>query len=111
MSIHHPIISVTGSSGAGTTSVRRIFEQIFRREEVLAAYIEGDAYHRYDRAEMKRVMSEEASRGNNHYSHFGPDSNLFEELEETFRSYSQTGTGKYRHYVHDDKEASLSSWT
>ncbi|TCK31024.1 phosphoribulokinase [Ancylobacter aquaticus] len=105
MSIHHPIISVTGSSGAGTTSVRRIFEQIFRREDVAAAYIEGDAYHRYDRAEMKRVMSEEASRGNHHYSHFGPDSNLFEELEETFRSYSHTGTGKYRHYVHDDKEA------
>jgi phosphoribulokinase len=105
MSIHHPIISVTGSSGAGTTSVRRIFEQIFRREDVAAAYIEGDAYHRYDRAEMKRVMAEEASRGNHHYSHFGPDSNLFEELEETFRSYSHTGTGKYRHYVHDEKEA------
>ncbi|MCK0207626.1 phosphoribulokinase [Starkeya koreensis] len=105
MSIHHPIISVTGSSGAGTTSVRRIFEQIFRREDVAAAYIEGDAYHRYDRAEMKRVMAEEAARGNNHYSHFGPDSNLFEELEETFRSYAQTGTGQFRHYVHDDKEA------
>ncbi|MDF2619382.1 MAG: Phosphoribulokinase [Xanthobacteraceae bacterium] len=105
MSIHHPIISVTGSSGAGTTSVRRIFEQIFRREEVAAAYIEGDAYHRYDRAEMKRVMAEEAGRGNHHYSHFGPDSNLFEELEETFRSYAQTGTGQFRHYVHDDKEA------
>ena len=105
MSIHHPIISVTGSSGAGTTSVRRIFEQIFRREDVSAAYIEGDAYHRYDRAEMKRVMAEEAARGNHHYSHFGPDSNLFEELEETFRSYAQTGTGQFRHYVHDDKEA------
>ncbi|MBS7539421.1 phosphoribulokinase [Ancylobacter lacus] len=105
MSIHHPIISVTGSSGAGTTSVRRIFEQIFRREEVVAAYIEGDAFHRYDRFEMKRVMSEEASRGNNHYSHFGPDSNLFEELEETFRSYAATGTGRTRHYIHDDKEA------
>lgn len=105
MSIHHPIISVTGSSGAGTTSVRRIFEQIFRREDVAAAYIEGDAYHRYDRAEMKRVMAEESGRGNNHYSHFGPDSNLFEELEETFRSYAQTGTGQFRHYVHDDKEA------
>ncbi len=105
MSIHHPIISVTGSSGAGTTSVRRIFEQIFRREEVVAAYIEGDAFHRYDRFEMKRVMSEESSRGNNHYSHFGPDSNLFEELEETFRSYAATGTGRTRHYIHDDKEA------
>jgi len=105
MSIHHPIISVTGSSGAGTTSVRRIFEQIFRREEVVAAYIEGDAFHRYDRAEMKRVMAEEAGRGNHHYSHFGPDSNLFEELEETFRSYSKTGTGRTRHYIHDDREA------
>jgi len=105
MSIHHPIISVTGSSGAGTTSVRRIFEQIFRRENVVAAYIEGDAFHRYNRMEMREMMAEEAGRGNNHYSHFGPDSNLFEELEETFRSYSQTGTGKTRHYVHDDKEA------
>ncbi len=105
MSIHHPIISVTGSSGAGTTSVRRIFEQIFRRENVTAAYIEGDAFHRYDRFEMRRVMAEEASRGNHHYSHFGPDSNLFEQLEETFRSYAQTGSGKFRHYVHDDKEA------
>ncbi|MCS0495827.1 phosphoribulokinase [Ancylobacter mangrovi] len=105
MSIHHPIISVTGSSGAGTTSVRRIFEQIFRREEVVAAYIEGDAFHRYDRAAMREVMAEEAGRGNHHYSHFGPDSNLFEELEETFRSYAKTGTGKFRHYVHDDKEA------
>ncbi|HSI42300.1 MAG TPA: phosphoribulokinase [Xanthobacteraceae bacterium] len=105
MSIHFPIISVTGSSGAGTTSVRRIFEQIFRREQVEAAYIEGDAFHRYDRAEMKRVMSEESSRGNQHYSHFGPDSNLFEELEETFRSYSRTGGGRTRHYIHDAREA------
>lgn len=105
MSIHHPIISVTGSSGAGTTSVRRIFEQIFRRENVTAAYIEGDAFHRYNRAEMREMMAEESSRGNNHYSHFGPDSNLFEELEETFRSYSVTGSGKTRHYVHDAKEA------
>jgi phosphoribulokinase len=105
MSIHHPIISVTGSSGAGTTSVRRIFEQIFRREHVSAAYIEGDAFHRYDRTQMRAMMAEETARGNDHYSHFGPDSNLFEELEETFRSYSQTGTGKTRHYVHDDKEA------
>lgn len=105
MSIHHPIISVTGSSGAGTTSVRRIFEQIFRRENVEAGYIEGDAFHRYNRLDMRRLMAEEAGRGNNHYSHFGPDSNLFEELEETFRSYSNTGTGKTRHYVHDEKEA------
>jgi phosphoribulokinase len=66
MSIRHPIISVTGSSGAGTTSVKRTFERIFRREGINAAYIEGDAFHRYDRQDMKRVMAEEAERGNNH---------------------------------------------
>ena len=57
MSRRHPIISVTGSSGAGTTSVKRTFEQIFRREKVSAAYIEGDAFHRYDRAERSRMRS------------------------------------------------------
>ncbi len=60
MSRRHPIISVTGSSGAGTTSVKRTFEQIVRREKVSAAFIEGDAFHRYDRAEMRRKMADEA---------------------------------------------------
>lgn len=46
MTAAHPIISITGSSGAGTTSVKRIFELIFRREQVTAAFIEGDAFHR-----------------------------------------------------------------
>jgi phosphoribulokinase len=105
MSIAHPIISITGSSGAGTTSVKNTFEQIFRRENVNAAYIEGDAYHRYDRAEMRVRMAEEAARGNKHFSHFSPDTNLFEELENTFRSYAETGTGRTRQYVHDEKEA------
>jgi phosphoribulokinase len=103
----HPIISVTGSSGAGTTSVKRTFEQIFRREKVSAAFIEGDAFHRYDRAEMKRVMAEEAAKGNNHFSHFGPGQNLLERLEFTFRDFANTGTAKIRHYVHDAEEAKL----
>jgi phosphoribulokinase len=30
MSERHPIIAITGSSGAGTTSVTRTFENIFR---------------------------------------------------------------------------------
>jgi phosphoribulokinase len=105
MSIKHPIISVTGSSGAGTTSVRNTFEQIFRRENVAAAYIEGDAFHRYDREEMRRVMAEEEAEGNRHFSHFGPRANHLEELESVFRSYSESGVGKTRHYVHDDAEA------
>ena len=93
MSRQHPIISITGSSGAGTTSVKHTFEQIFRREKVNAAYIEGDAFHRYDRAEMRTKMAEEAERGNKHFSHFSPETNLFEELEKVFRDYGETGTG------------------
>lgn len=105
MSVKHPIISVTGSSGAGTSTVRHTFSQIFRRECVTAAFIEGDAFHRFDRAGMKRAMTEAAERGNHHFSHFGPEANLFEDLEAAFRLYGESGTGRTRHYVHDDEEA------
>ena len=105
MSLIHPIISVTGSSGAGTTTVKHTFEQIFRREKVSAAFIEGDAFHRYDRAEMKAAMAEQTARGNHHFSHFGPDSNLFEDLEQLFVQYGETGAGRMRTYVHDAAEA------
>ena len=105
MSVKHPIISVTGSSGAGTSSVKRTFEHIFEREGVTASYVEGDAFHRYDRVDMKRVMEEEGKKGNNHFSHFGPEANLLNELEGVFKSFSETGSGKTRHYVHDDEEA------
>jgi phosphoribulokinase len=107
MSARYPIISVTGSSGAGTTSVKRTFEQIFRREGINADYIEGDAFHRYDRAEMRKVMAEEEAKGNRNFSHFGPSANLLEELESVFENYSARGAAKTRHYVHDDKEAKL----
>jgi phosphoribulokinase len=107
MSRKHPIISITGSSGAGTTSVKRTFEQIFHRENVEAAYIEGDAFHRYNRAEMRCQMAKAAKRGNKHFSHFSPQTNLFEELEKTFRDYGESGCGMTRHYIHDDVEAAL----
>jgi len=107
MSVKHPIISITGSSGAGTTSVRRTFEQIFRREQVEAAYIEGDAFHRYDRAGMKTAMAEETAKGNHAFSHFGSAANLFEELETLFRTYGESGGGRFRHYIHDQTEAEL----
>lgn len=101
MSIKHPIISVTGASGAGTTSVRQTFEQIFRREKVDAVYIEGDAFHRYDRQAMKAAISQAAASGNDHFSHFGPDANLLDELEATLKSYSENGSGRTRTYIHD----------
>ena len=105
MSERHPIIAITGSSGAGTTSVTRTFENIFRREHVSAAVIEGDSFHRYERLEMKRRAAEAEQAGNQHFSHFGPDNNLFAELEALFDSYSHTGTGQRRKYLHDAEEA------
>jgi len=105
MSAKHPIIAITGSSGAGTTSVTRTFEQIFRREGVIAAVIEGDSFHRYDRKAMKVAMAEAEAAGKTHFSHFGDDANLFAELEKLFRSYAETGTGQRRKYLHNDEEA------
>ncbi len=105
MSAKHPIIAITGSSGAGTTSVMRTFQRIFDREGVKPAFVEGDAFHRYDRAEMKARMEEEIARGNHQLSHFGPEANLFEELEALFRSYGESGQGRARKYLHNDEEA------
>jgi phosphoribulokinase len=101
----HPIISVAGSSGAGTTSVMRTFAQIFRREGITAAFIEGDSFHRHDRGEMKAAMEQARARGDHAFSHFGPEANLFDQLEELFRTYGETGTGKVRRYLHDEAEA------
>jgi phosphoribulokinase len=105
MSARHPIIAITGSSGAGTTLVMRTFEQIFRREHVNASLIEGDSFHRYDRTEMKAKMAEKSADGDQPLSHFGPEANLFEELEELFRQYGENGGGRVRKYLHDDEEA------
>jgi len=107
MSKKHPILSITGSSGAGTSTVQETFQQIFFREEVNACFIEGDAFHRFNRKDMKMAMAEAEVAGNRHFSHFGPQANLFSELEQVFREYSEDGTGKTRHYVHDDEESAL----
>ncbi|RMC36274.1 phosphoribulokinase [Paracoccus alkanivorans] len=105
MSRKHPIISVTGSSGAGTTTVKGIFDQIFRREGINAVSIEGDAFHRYDRAAMKEELARRQAAGDQTFSHFSYDANELKKLEEVFRVYGETGRGETRHYVHDDAEA------
>ncbi|MFO1239311.1 MAG: phosphoribulokinase [Sphingomonadaceae bacterium] len=105
MSAAHPIISITGSSGAGTTSVKNIFEQIFRREGILAATIEGDSLHRYDRAGMKAKVAEEEANGNPNFTHFHADANELEILESIFEEYGRTGKGRSRYYIHDAEEA------
>jgi len=101
----HPIIAITGSSGAGTSSVTKTFESIFRREGVKAAVIEGDSFHRYDRAEMKEKMAEAELAGVRYFSHFGEDANLFPELEKVFAAYGASGGGSYRRYLHNAEEA------
>jgi phosphoribulokinase len=105
MSKKHPIIAVTGSSGAGTTTVKVAFEHIFLREGVNPVVIEGDSYHRYDRAAMKVAMKEAEESGNHSFSHFGPEANVFDKLEETFKSYGETGSCERRYYLHSDEEA------
>lgn len=105
MSGKHPIISVTGSSGAGTTSVRKTFETIFRREGINAAFIDGDGFHRFDREQMQEKIAEEKAKGNYYFSHFGERANLLEDLQSVFKSYGDLGAGRIRHYIHDDEEA------
>jgi phosphoribulokinase len=105
MSKKHPIISVTGSSGSGTSTVKSTFDQIFRREGITAASIEGDAFHRYNRAEMKAELDRRKAEGDETFSHFSYDANILDDLEKVFQSYGDTGTGWTRHYVHDETEA------
>ncbi len=105
MSQKHPIVVVTGSSGAGTSTVKHAFEQIFIREKITPVIIEGDSFHRYDRAEMKEAMAKAEAEGDKTFSHFGENANVFDKLEELFKSYGATGTGKKRLYLHSDEEA------
>ena len=105
MSVKHPIVAITGSSGAGTTTVMKSFQHIFRREGIKAQILEGDSMHRYDRMAMREEMKKQQASGNLSFSHFSPDANLLGDLADTFRQFSESGTGKVRKYIHDDGEA------
>jgi phosphoribulokinase len=105
VSVKHPIIAVTGSSGAGTTTVMQSFAHIFRREGIKAQVVEGDSFHRHDRQGMRAAMKDAEKSGNGNLSHFGPEANLLEELEALFRSYASNGAGRVRRYLHDSDEA------
>ena len=106
MSVRHPVVAVTGSSGAGTTTVKTAFEHIFRRLNVSAAIVEGDSFHRFNREEMGAAIAEAANRGEN-ISHFGPNANLLCDLAKLFREFGETGKGKRRYYVHNEEEAAV----
>ena len=105
MSSKHPVVVVTGSSGAGTTFVKRAFENIFRREQITPAVVEGDSFHSLSRAEFGAAVKAADAEGNNSFSHFGPEANDFAALEALFKTYGETGLGKKRYYLHNDEEA------
>jgi len=106
MSAKHPVISVTGSSGAGTSTAKVALEHIFRREKVTPAIVEGDCFHRFDRYEF-REKSKEFEAAGKRLSHFSDEANLFDKIADLFRDYGEKGVGKARTYVHDDEEAKL----
>jgi phosphoribulokinase len=105
VSVKHPIVAITGSSGAGTTTVMKSFQHIFRREQIKAQILEGDSMHRYSRLEMREEMKKQQAAGNTAYSHFSPEANILGELADTFKKFGETGTGRVRRYIHDDIEA------
>ena len=105
MSAQHPIVAVTGSSGAGTTTVMKSFAHIFRREGLKAQIIEGDSFHRYDRVNMRERVRVADSGASAPISHFGPEANLLDELAAALAEYGATGGGKVRRYIHDAGEA------
>ena len=104
MSRKHPIVAVTGSSGAGTSTVKRALEHIFERIGSHAAFVAGDSFHRYNRIEMKEELAKAKEEGRN-LSHFGPEGNLFDKQLELFQGYGRSGSGECRHYIHDEAEA------
>ena len=104
MSTRHPVIAVTGSSGAGTSTVKTALEHIFLRESLRSCVVEGDSFHRYDRYQLREEVAKAQAAGSN-LSHFGPDGNHFDKLETLFRNYSENGSGKIRYYLHNEEEA------
>jgi len=106
MSVKHPVISVTGSSGAGTSTAHVALEHIFYREQVTPAIIEGDCFHRFDRMEFREKAKEFEAQGKR-LGHFSDEANLFDKIAELFKGYGETGKGKARTYVHDDEEAKI----
>ncbi|MEP1385116.1 MAG: phosphoribulokinase [Paraglaciecola sp.] len=104
MSVKHPIIAITGSSGAGTTTTTNAIRHIFRNLSVNAAVVAGDSFHRFTRPEME-VEIRKAQEQGKHISYFGPKANDFEMLETLFKEYGETGMGKHRQYLHSFDEA------
>lgn len=104
MAREYPIIAVTGSSGAGTTTIKDAFARMFDRQEVNAAFVHGDSFHRYPRDQLEKLLAAHPDQRQS-LSHFALEANLLDRLEQLFQDYSTTGTGSYRQYIHaEDKD-------
>ena len=103
MSKKHPVVVITGSSGAGTSTVKKTLISIFQRQKINPAVIEGDSFHRYNRDDMQRLQEQASSEGEN-FSQFGAGANQFERLEQLFKNYGETNSGEQRHYLHNEEE-------
>lgn len=103
MSKKHPIVVITGSSGAGTSTVKKTLISIFQRQKINPAVIEGDSFHSYNREEMHRLQAQATGRGEN-FSQFGAGANQFARLEQLFKSYGETSQGEQRCYLHNKEE-------
>lgn len=104
MSRKHPIVAIARPSGVVTPEMLKSFDRVFRRKNIVAAIVQGDGFHRYSRIDMKKELAKANSEGNPHFSHFGPDANLFDELEDLFRCYGENGAGRRRYYLHNDND-------
>lgn len=104
MSAHYPIIAVTGSSGAGTSTAQKVFERIFTQLGVRAVLVEGDSFHAYEREKWRQLLRGASIRGET-ISLFGSQGNLFGRLEALFSEFASQGTGKTRRYLHSEAEA------
>lgn len=101
MSVRHPIVAVTGMAGAGLSTVRHAFKDIFKRQDIKPAIVHGDTFRRFTDRQFAALL-EEAKGSGRRISWFGPECNLFPELEAFFKTYGETGSGVVRDYAHND---------
>ena len=104
MSVRHPIVAITGSTGSGLSTVRHAFKDIFRRLSIKPAIVHGDGFRRYSERQFSALLQE--ARGSGRLlSWFGPECNHFQELEAFFMAYGETGSGITREYAHNTARA------
>ncbi|MDD5388273.1 MAG: phosphoribulokinase [Gallionellaceae bacterium] len=104
MSKQHPIVAVTGSSGAGLSTIRHALKFVFQRLGITPAIVHGDGFRRYTEPQFAALLDEARVSGRR-ISWFGPECNHFQELETFFKTYGECGSGVYRQYAHNADHA------